>query len=187
MAHGCLMKCVQGNNFFVVYIFSPWQRILRTTLTRRVSPMSMLPSGSTPRVGRRLKRVTRFLMSSVRWVTSVFVLLTLKFNSKPTLTFPRCLCFPLLGRFKPGSQSEGVCPGTASETAGTLPGHTVLPVPAGASCGGPNLWAYRGNWCSAYCYMAWWDSLSGSVLVIFSQKGHLNWDKFPFSAHFIFI
>lgn len=173
---GCHMKFVQGNTFFLFlfFPFSHWQRILRTTPTRRVSPTSMLPSGSTPRVGRRLKRVTLFLMSSVRWATSVFVLLTLKIVSKPTLTFPRCLCFLVLGRFKPGSQSEGLCPGTATETAGTQPGHTVLPVPAGAPCGGPNLWAYWRHWCSAYCHMARWDYLSGSVFIIYSQKGHLN-------------
>lgn len=181
ISHGCHMKFVQGNKFFLFlfFPFSHWQRILRTTPTRRVSPTSMLPSGSTPRVGRRLKRVTLFLMSSVRWAASIFVLLTLKFGSKPTSTFPCCLCIPLLGRFKPGCQSEGVCPGTATETARTQPGHTVLPVPAGAPCGGQNLWANRRHWCSAYCYMAWWESLD-QYWLYFARKYIWIMISFPF-------
>lgn len=90
-------------------------------------------------------------MSDITWL-----------NVSPQIDIqPTIECSSVLGWFKPTSQSEGIRSGAAAKTARSQLGHAVLPVPAGAPCGGPHLWAHRGHWCSAYCYMARWDFLSG--------------------------
>ncbi len=166
------MKCVQGNTFF--FFFQSLTKDPQDYPDKKSLPHVHVALWINSQGGKKVKAGDTVSYVICQVSDQCICTSDWKFGSRPTLTFPHCLCFPLLGRFKPGSQSEGICPGTATETAGTQPGHTVLPVPAGAPCGGPNLWAYRRHWCSAYCYMAWWDSLSGSVLVIFCQKGHLN-------------
>lgn len=134
------------------------QRILRTTLIRKVSLMSTLLCGLTPRVVVGSKLVIPSPTSSVKCVSSretniSFLCVFQWYFSTNTLEM-HLLC--PLGWLQPASQSESLCSRAAPETGESHPGHTVLPGPAGPPCGVSHMRSYWGYWRCTHSLMVGW-------------------------------